>query len=231
VVEYSEEALALVQRHGQRVNPALWYAIAHKLAFADPRPEPQVLARWVTCLLSSPPLDDTSRLLDAQLKACRCPEDSISAILLFEYLTRPRPRLKRTFSSEGTVVRPEIEIEGRVYVLKEVWQEFFRPNLGQFADKLERIVVSHLQQASLVLRSVGQATDRWDPVSFGRSAIEPHEQDFRYTGMDVLIDAARDILEWTLAHKPEHARNMIEEWVKSDIPLLRRLAVHGITQS
>jgi len=49
--------------------------------------------------------------------------------------------------------------------------------------------------------------------------------------MDVLIDAARDILEWTVAHKPEHARNMIEEWVESDIPLLRRLAVHGMTQS
>jgi hypothetical protein len=231
VVEYPEEALALVQRHGQRLNPTLWYAIAQKLASADARPEPQVLARWVTFLLSSPPLDDTRMLLDVQLKACRYPEDSISAILLFEYLTRPLPRLKRTFSSEGTVVRPEIEVEGCVYVLKEVWQEFFRPNLGQFADKLERIVVSHLQQASLILRSVGQATDRWDPLSFGRSAIEPHEQDFRYTGMDVLIDATRDILEWTLAHEPQHARNMIEEWVESDILLLRRLAVHGITQS
>src|SRR5690606_30962616 len=69
---------------------------------------------------------------------------------------------------------------------------------------------------------------QFDPVSSRRSAIEPHEQD-RYPGsIDTLIDCARELIEWLLAHHSDEADQLITEWTRSDIPILVRLAVHGL---
>jgi cell wall assembly regulator SMI1 len=34
-----------------------------------------------------------------------------------------------------------------------------------------------------------------------------------------------------LANEPEHAWRMIETWIAYQVPLLRRLSVHGVTES
>jgi hypothetical protein len=65
-------------------------------------------------------------------------------------------------------------------------------------------------------------------MSYRRSAIEPHEQD-RYTeASDVLIDAARDAMEWLGANHPTQLDARIDYLSRSRLPLLRRLAVHAV---
>ncbi len=237
VCEYPDEALALVQRQGQKLNPFLQNVIAHRLAFSKLRPDAETLAKWVTVLLGSTSSDWEPRSLEHLLEKCRYPEDKITALLLFDYLTRPRLKLKTLFgfppggSSATEQLDMDIAIEGDEHYLKKSWNVIFQPNLADFCEKLEPIVTRHLTQAHFLLRAINQANDRRDPVSFLRSTIEPREED-RYGGkLDIVIDAARNIIEWMLKQQSDQAYAVIERWSASGIPLLRRLAIHGITES
>ncbi|MBA7637251.1 hypothetical protein ES703_44889 [subsurface metagenome] len=233
VCEYAEEALAILQRHNQTICPFLWHVITTTLAFHQPRPEPKVFSKWVSLLLQTARYQDGQDLLGNLLKSCRYPKDRDAAIMLFEHLTRPKLRLrpKFRFSEEDTgLVDEEVTIQAESYWLRETWGSYFRPNLGDFVFSLEHVVVNNLWQAHYLLRSIGKANDHFDPISYMRSAIEPHEQNRHASNETILIDAASDILEYLLTNQPEHASYLIEHWVESQIPLLRRLAIHGVSE-
>ena len=48
--------------------------------------------------------------------------------------------------------------------------------------------------------------------------------------LHLLIDGARDCLEHLLRERPEAGEAVIGRWERSDVPLLKRLAVHGWTE-
>ncbi len=237
VCKFPAQALAVVQRHGQHLNPVLWQAIAFELARQEPRPDAEVLGTWIEILLDCRPPDWSMDALGWSLASCRYPEDCQTALLLFEHLTRPHTRLGphlRTPTDDGDGLRQidvEIAIEGDWFELREAWRKVFRPNLASLCGALVPILTHHLTRAHRLLRAIGRANDRQDLPSMGRSAIEPHEQDDRPDALDILIDAARDVIETLVAHDPGPARAVIEAWSRSGVPLLRRLAVHGITES
>lgn len=191
----------------------------------------------MTFLLSSTLSDWQPRLLGYLLKNCRYPEDKVTALLLFEYLTRPHLKLKAHFRlptegrSDTEQVDADIVLQGEEHLLKRSWKLIFQPHLGDLSRQLEPILTNHLMQAHFLLRAVGEANDRRDSVSFLRSAIEPHEQDRHGDKLDLLIDATRDIIEWMLEHDSDRAHAVIEAWSTSGVPLLKRLAIHGIAES
>lgn len=234
VCEYAEEALAILQRHNQTVSPFLWDIITSRLAFHLPCPEPKVFSKWVLLLLQAARYQDDQDLLGNLMKSCRYPEDKDTAIMLFEYLTRPKLHLRPKFrlsEEDAGLIDEEVTIQGKSYWLRETWGSYFQPNLKDFVFLLEHVVVNNLCQAHYLLRSIGKANDRFDPISYMRSAIEPHEQNRHASNETILIDAARDILECLLMNYPEHAYHLIEYWVDSQIPLLRRLAIHGMSKN
>jgi hypothetical protein len=232
--EHPEEALGVVRRRGSRLSPILWediaFVIASKLE-GDTPPNSQTVARWVAVLLGTAHPEVSSESLAYLLEGCRRADDGSTAVLLFEHLTSPRTRLGRNFGFGDERVRQEVELPGEPHSLRESWGSVFRPNLDRFAERLEPLLAANLQRAHLLLRATGEANEDWDPLSASRSAIEPHEQNLHDTGVDLLVDATRDTLEWITVHSPESATRTIENWVSYDVPLLKRLAVHGVTQS
>lgn len=238
VCEHPDEAFALVMRQGQRLNPVLWCAIADRLVAQQSGLDAETFAKWVTVLLCSPQPHEQSELLEYLLDNCRHPEDDLTALLLFEHLTKPRLDLRQGFGiskEDGQKIEPvvdeEVSVAGDEYLLHESWQKLFRPNLAAFAQRLEPILTCHLQQAHFLLRAVGKADELWDSLSHGRSAIEPHEQDEYLNEMDTLINAARDVLQWMLENRLDRAHSVIQTWSNSGIPLLKRLAIHGVAKS
>ena len=235
VLQHPEEALTLVQRHGLTINPVLWQEIAHRLAFSQQPLDTKIFARWVEVLLQSA-LQHKQQFsfLEYLLLKCQTVKDDDIAILLFEYLTRPYPILKPHFGldeerQEQQKVDIEVAVSGKDFELRERWERHFKPNLKTFAYKLEPILTNHLQQAHLLLRATGRTNELYDPISVLRPAIEPHEQNHYYKSkLDVLIDAARDIIEYLAINDPAYAQAVITKWAFSDIPLLKRLAIHGI---
>ena len=100
---------------------------------------------------------------------------------------------------------------------------------AQVAEPLLGIVIRRLEEQHLTLRAWQKANREWDPESFHRSAIEPHEQNGRPRATDVLIDAARDCLEWLAANQAGTATRWCDQLVGSEVPLLRRLAMHTLS--
>lgn len=237
VCDHSERALELVQQRDQRLSPALWSAIAMGLSRGDPRPDPQKLAKWVAVLLSSKPLRLGAGSVDWMLSNCQYPEDKGTALLLFEHLSRPTIRMRPSFLRQlgepngEHLVHAEIALDGDEHWLGEAWGKFFLPNLADLANELASIVTGHLQRAHLLMQAFGLADDQHDPMSLTRSAVEPHEQDSHPDEGSILIDAARDIIEYMVKHTPESARAVIRSWRRAPVPILRRLAVHGLAES
>lgn len=62
----------------------------------------------------------------------------------------------------------------------------------------------------------------WDPLTFGRMAIEPHEQDQYRKPIDAIIDGLRDYGEKAL---PANS-TLIDTWWSTDLTLFRRLSIH-----
>lgn len=235
VGQHDNDALALIERQGQWLNPYLWRVITQQLAYGEPAPAAKTMARWVPVLLGCLP-PGASDALNELLRRCLEAGEEAAALLLFDLLTQPYLRLKKGFSLEEDGTMPEkteaeVELQGDQDWLTEVWNQNLRPKLDAFTSKLWPVLLRQLQTMHRLLLAAGQASDEWDPISYGRSAIEPHEQDEFRGEADVLIDAARDVLEWMVAHKPDQALAWIEALVESDIPLLKRLALHGMAKN
>lgn len=62
----------------------------------------------------------------------------------------------------------------------------------------------------------------WDPLSFGRSSIAPHQQDDLRHGIDAIVDALRVYGERALPTRPD----LVNRWWSFDRALFRRLALH-----
>ena len=167
-----------------------------------------------------------SEFLEYALVESRWPEDRSTALLLFDHLTEPQAQTRPAFGLSG-LPRFDIRLRGSNTWLDKAWQDLFVPNLSDAAPALLAIADRHLRRVFQLLVAVGSARPRWDPVSFSRSAVEPHPQDHYREPVDALIDAARDCLESLLNDGDDLGVAYSNAWADSDVPILRRLGVHG----
>ncbi len=228
-------ALRTLQRLGGRLSPELWWEIAGSFHAADPKPSCK--REWAVVLTSTAP-EHTSDLLDYMLAVCEWPADRDLALMLLDYLIQVDIVLGPTWTPvevdtadrrPGRYVHADARLRGDDHWLQEAWENLFKPNLVDCAAEVAVMAERHLRDAHRKLRLLGAGTDRWDPISFQRSAIEPHEQDHIGREVNVLIDAARDALEHLLQAQPEAGAAITERSERSDVPILRRLAIHGWT--
>jgi hypothetical protein len=117
-----------------------------------------------------------------------------------------------------------------VYHLDQAWREIFRPILAEVAAAVLAIADHQLRRISGLLTIAGAAQPGWDPVSFGRYAIEPDAGDEFRKPVDALIDAARDCIEALLAADGPAGPGYLDTWAASGVPILHRLALHGWTR-
>lgn len=220
-------AMSVVWGAGGALGRAVWESIALRLHSLQ-SPRPAWLGPWIVLLIQNAPERDHD-LLDYALVASLWPLDSQAALLLFDHLTEPHTRAQRAFI-EPRNIRFEIQLRGSQHWLDQAWRDLFFPNLRQAAPAVIAIADRHLRRAFQLLASSNSAGPDWDPVSYGRSAIIPHEQDQYREPIDVLIDAARDCMEALLDVGDSHAFVLANTWADSDAPILRRLAVHTWTE-
>ena len=97
--------------------------------------------------------------------------------------------------------------------------------------RLIAYVVANLEAQHRTLSTWGTFYRDWDPLSRSRFAIEsgdraPHGRSAEIG--DVLIDAARDCLEWLAENKPSETAQWCDRLAAAPAPILRRLAIHGV---
>jgi SIR2-like domain/Domain of unknown function (DUF4020) len=235
-IEHPNDVFEIVAAHGLRVNPTLWWSIGRELGVTKEKPlEESALKRWATILLASAPAHADHHVLMWLSERCAGQGCVELTLKVFMAMSEHRLRVKPGFawaadeSERHRQLDAECPLRADHWSVNEVWTKHLKPHLAQVAQPVLSGISLRLEEMHGELKAWDKASREWDPVSYGRSAIEPHEQDRYPEAVDVLIDAARDALEWLAANSPALLGAWIENLVTSDVPLLRRLAIHAIT--
>lgn len=222
--DHTELALAVVRDAGGRLGVPLASNIGHALHRAD-WPKTSAVRKWLMLLMQAEPAVATT-WLEMALAAASWTADAVGALLLFEHLSAPQMVFERTLAG-GDVARTGVALRGSEHWLTHGWSKILKPHAGQVANRLLPTLERHLMHAHALLRAGRSTGEVFDPWSFGRSAIEPHDQDRYRDPIDAVIDAARDSLEILFDGQDPGAPATIDRWESSGVPLLRRLAVHA----
>ena len=224
--ERTEAAMRAVRDPTGPIHPALWSNIALSF-FRREQPREPWASQWLLLLLRDAPVNTPRDLLEYLLAQSAYPQDHDLIVAMLSHLLRPRPQLRAAFGTSGT--RVEVSFPHDAHEIDRAIGQVVTPNIADLAPALMALVEQHLRSAHHILASVGGTGVRFDPLSFGRSAVESHAQDQFRDPVDPLLDLARDSLHSLLRTDPEWAAATIDRWITSPVQLLRRLAVHGMT--
>lgn len=235
-IDHPEVLFEVIAENGLQLNPEFWWMISREIGLNKEKEiSESAFKRWITILLATIPHQGDFYVFTWLAEQCEKQGYVDQTLKIFLKMSEYRLSLKskeRWFDEEdGNGKRLEVECAFRSDHdgLEDVWSHRLKPHL-------ESIVPSLLSSISLLFNSIYQdlttwerANDKWDPISYHRSAIEPHEQDRFPESIDVLIDAARDSLEWLADHNPVLLEGWINLLITSNAPLLRRLAIHAMS--
>ena len=242
---HANRLFLLIGKHNMHLHPQFWHDMGWKLgrnseAFCDK----DTLGRWISLLLASVREKigmndlmhvDTDYLLSQMGERCIANEMLDDLLQIFDWMMESRIRIKKGYSwpsaDEDREIPPvdaELILIGEQQELNELWEKGLKPKLSQVATPLLDRVIRRLEEQYLTLRTWGKVHGAWDPMSEGRSAIGPQEEDGYTEAIDVMIDAARDCIVWLASNQVETATQWCNRHVLSEVTLLRRLAVHGV---
>jgi len=240
---YPDLLLDLIRTHHQYLSRELSQTLAH-LLWVDQRKKPdRHFATWLSVLLSQGKHAVDEGIWGYLLQECRIPNHCGVAFGLFELLTTPELRVERGWNWSLSTLdadAPKRRSHGRVdfaigwpreaiYGLSKAWMEVFEPHLPQVGDALATIIVQQFTYAYLLLRGVGKLSKHYDLLSRSRSSIAPHEQDdiHRNDCLALLIDILRSILDQWIETTPPRARQQVDAWWSTELPLLMRFAAYA----
>ena len=245
VRDHATKLFLLIGKHNMRLHPHFWAQLGRQIGMdKETSWDKDVLARWISLLLATVQgyIGTDNRMLvgpgDPLYKiAERCIEHEMLDHLLqiFDTIIGSRIRF-REFSlslddeNRENLLFVDLPRIGVHHSLNELWEKGLKPKLPQVAERLLDRVIKHLEEQYLTLCTWENASHKWDPASERRFAIESHERDQYPQEIDVLIDAARDSLEWLASNQADTAARWCNRLVCADGPLLRRLAVHGVSK-
>lgn len=242
-INYADELIGLVVTHDMRLSPLFLWALGREVGGNDKKAlDNSVLSRWVSVLLFSAAAHTRPHeqlfIAVLPLLAARCAKqnDIKMALEIFLCLASYRmtitPRFERQ-NDEGKESNNSFAVKTTLcsdhYNLNKVWEIHLKPNLHAIAQPLVSGIVRRLEEIHHALVAWNKASRDWDGIALRRSAIESHVQDKYPESMDVLINAGRDVLEWLSIHQPILSEAWMEKLIVSDVPLLRRLAIHALT--
>lgn len=231
---HPEQLFFLISRHGTRLNPRFWEKLARRIG-QDDRWDKNTLSRWISLLLSTAPKNPHDTIL-LWLLGERCIEHGLpdDLVEVFNAITAggielyARPDFRVEDPNPYLSITAEWKLAGDHRKINLLWENGLNPNLDRVAEPLLANIIRHMETQHRRLAAWGNADRDRNPASSRRSAIEPNEQD-RYTeSFDVLIDAARDCLEWLASKRPETASQLCDRMAGAEAPLLRRLAAHAL---
>lgn len=215
-------ALQTVQRLGQKFADDLFLTAswsAEQLANADA----DAGRRWKVLLATS--IHGHSAPVDTQTMLSYDASELPEHVSVLRAATRPFLVLKRRWFLDGA------ESQAMIPDAKTNWNAGEQSLTNHVLRAVEEAPSGDLKLGAVLEESLNAAYDlldafhgarRWDGLSFGRSAIEPHEQDQPRDPIDAIIDGLRAFGEKAALARP----GLIDRWWRFDRALFQRLSLH-----
>lgn len=224
--ELHSAALQTVQRLGQAFSSELFQAAGWAAGTLVER-DPGAGRRWKAMLATSIEGHSTpansGRLMPYRVG--EAPED----MSVLRAALRPSLSLTRRLSFNETAdhtALPDAEVR---------WSGGSKSLSAHIQKAVDASTAGDAKLAAVLEDSLNAAYDlsaayfggrKWDPMSFGRSAIEPHPQDAHHEHVDAVIDGLRAFGEKAIVAHPQ----LPERWWSIGTALFRRLAIHLVTE-
>ena len=231
---HPDQLFFLIGRHGTVLNPLFWERLARFIGQDEEAWDKNILSRWMCLLLATAPQNPHDFILLRLGESCAKYELFEDLVEIFDTMSRSHLHLEGyvwpgTDTDESNSPIPALlEPTSSYFKINSLWKEGLKPNLDQVAEPLLSNVIRHLETQHRKLSIWGAAWYNRNPASSRRAAIEPDEQNTQPGPLDVLIDAARDCLEWLASNRSETAVQLCDRLVETDVPLFRRLALHTL---
>ncbi len=233
MTEHSDKLFLLLAKHRLQLNTTLWEVFAHPSSYSEERkPDAATMSRWVSLLLATRPPGAGLYLMWLG-HGCIKHNDLQSLLDIFDTMTEGMLKLESVFPSlwgeeNEAQDKVDVDVEPRTEhtAIREIWQKGLRPHLEKIAEPLLVQATRRLESYHRIFEAWQKAGRTWDRITWRRSAIEPHDQDKYPEAPDVLIDAARDCVEWLAGNNALLAHHWIESFANSEAPIVRRLAIH-----
>lgn len=238
VIEGLVEVFTLIRKKGNAWNSILWFAVAQKLHSNKDIPHDR-FNHWVRALLAAPlPSNGTSSWLGYALDKCKAAERQTTALLLFECLTRPIPKLKERLALYGDDeiegmerIRWDVSFPEDDYWVNNAWEKVFFPDLDRFAEKVLPIAEANLALAYNVTQLSSNDFNFFDHSRYNISSSDD-EDHIRFNGVvDVLIDTIRDCLRWLVNNKSDEGLTIARRYMRSGKTLFIRIALDSLTHA
>ena len=227
--DHAEVLFRLISQHQMRLNPFFWDDLRWSIGKAEEPLDKNTLSRWVSLLLGTAPTDmDWSMWLKIG-KHCK-DQNLMSALLqIFAAMLKSRLLLEPSVtlpSDDENDQPPSVDVNLSlicdIYIL-DLWKKELKPNLAQIAKSLFSLVVQYLEDQHRTLCMWQHVGDRSNHI--GRLSIELHH----HNGIDILTEVAQSSLECLASNQATSAALWCDLIINSDVPLLRRLAVHTLS--
>ncbi len=235
--DHANELFLLIAQHRMYLHPYFWHELGRKIGLNDQdltNKKKEAFSRWISLLIATAPRNGHDYVLLWLGQRCIKHGMVDDLVSIFDAMAESHLVLKPALvlpevDRYGTQspIRVETYLSDDHHSMNELWVGL-KPSLAQVAEPLLKRISRRLEEQHLQLSAWQAAGPEWDPASFRRSAIEPHEQDAYPGPVDVLIDAARDCLEWLADNDGDVAARWCDQLAGSEVPLLRRLAVHTL---
>ncbi len=235
-VRRADTVLSMISRHQMRLNSAFWWVLGRQIGLDNQSPlDESVLSRWITVLLATAPAKPDDAVLDWLSARCATVGALPALTQIFIFMTGWRLNLKPGLpwpEGDPPNAQPRLEVQlvpvVRHHAFHHTWETRLRTRISDVAEPVLAALVNRMEETYLILRLWQKSSRDLDSMSYRRSAIEPHEQDRYPDALDVVINAARDCLEWLASNQDQLAGSWCERLIRADAPLLRRLAVHAL---
>ena len=218
----------LLGKHNVRMHPELWHRLGWQVENSDAaKLNLDILSQWVSVLTATLPTNNNyfHHVLASLGIRCASHGDYASLLRVFETLTASNLRIKRGFPFEDdkeTRIDTSLQMVGVYEDLHHIWEQGFRPNLKDLVAPLLEAVLARFEERHRALRPWGNRDSR--------PAIESHGQNRGSSAPNVLIDVARDCLEWLAENEESEAKQWLDRLATSETPLLQRIALHTVTE-
>ena len=230
-IEYSDELLRLIGKHGMRLHPDFWRQLTGSISQSQNASlNADILQRWIPVLLETVP---SSRMMSEDSViwlpdlAKKCTEFGLHHNLMQIYDVMID---KLQYSElQATLVSSYRGPSSYSHQMKKVWCHYLKPLLDEICESLLERTILHLNNRHASMTAWQTRSIIYLESSLDRSAIETHSQNDGKDAWGVVIDIARDCLEHLANQQSDLASHWCEKLIRSDLPILKRLAVHTLS--
>ena len=196
------EAIAIIQQGRPAIAPAIM--VDDRSSATDGPTIPAWPQEWNAGFpIYSPPLHQTKT--DANQTASTNLPECVSPMIstpwrrgVFKELCQPVITAQSRRPSGQDI---KLRTVGEPWALSRAWSSI-REHLEVIAPKVIEQAAKQMERRHSILEQWGQADHDQDEDSSGRHLVEESQYNYREADIDIILDAARDCLEWAVTQRP-----------------------------